>query len=247
MFKIIFLLFLLAHIIGDYYLQSCKLADEKVESVKALIKHSVIYTFACFMVVIPFFDSRLLIGSMLLSLGHAVIDLIKFLYTKYQKEITQNKKRNIYISDQILHLMFISIITYIFTVNGYTISVLPTLKNIADIIGAPLKQCFLWLLAILLIWKPTNITIKKMLSMYKPAETNENTQESAGGFIGLLERLVMLVLLSIGQYSAIGLVLTAKSIARYDKISKDKAFAEYYLLGTLLSAISAIVVHLVII
>lgn len=32
--------------------------------------------------------------------------------------------------------------------------------------------------------------------------------------------------------SAIGLVLTAKSIARYGRISKEKNFAEYYLLGT---------------
>ena len=39
----------------------------------------------------------------------------------------------------------------------------------------------------------------------------------------------------------IGLVLTAKSIARYDRISKDKDFAEYYLLGTLLSTAIAIV------
>jgi hypothetical protein len=32
-----------------------------------------------------------------------------------------------------------------------------------------------------------------------------------------------------------GVVLTAKSIARYDRISKDQGFAEYYLLGTLMS------------
>ena len=42
------------------------------------------------------------------------------------------------------------------------------------------------------------------------------------------------------QISAVGLVLTAKSIARYDRISKDQEFAEYYLLGTLLSTICAV-------
>ena len=46
------------------------------------------------------------------------------------------------------------------------------------------------------------------------------------------------------QYSAVGLVLTAKSIARYDRISKDQSFAEYYLLGTLLSTICAAAVTL---
>ena len=46
----------------------------------------------------------------------------------------------------------------------------------------------------------------------------------------------MLILIYMNQYSAIGLVLTAKSLARYDRISKDEKFAEYYLLGTLISA-----------
>lgn len=50
----------------------------------------------------------------------------------------------------------------------------------------------------------------------------------------------MLLLLSINQYSEIGLVLTAKSIARYEKI-KEKDFAEYYLFSTLLSALIAVV------
>lgn len=50
---------------------------------------------------------------------------------------------------------------------------------------------------------------------------------------------------ALPDYSAVGLVLTAKSIARYDRISKEQEFAEYYLLGTLLSTIYAITVSLV--
>lgn len=45
--------------------------------------------------------------------------------------------------------------------------------------------------------------------------------------------------------SAVGLVLTAKSIARYDKIAKEQDFAEYYLLGTLLSTLYAIAVSII--
>lgn len=47
--------------------------------------------------------------------------------------------------------------------------------------------------------------------------------------------MIMLMFIAMDQYAAMGLVLTAKSIARYDKITKDEKFAEYYLLGTLLS------------
>ena len=63
---------------------------------------------------------------------------------------------------------------------------------------------------------------------------------NAGRFVGTLERMILLMLISLKQYSAIGLVLTAKSIARYDKIAKEPEFAEYYLLGTLLSTTVAI-------
>lgn len=49
-----------------------------------------------------------------------------------------------------------------------------------------------------------------------------------------------------GQLKRMGLVLTAKSIARYDKISKDQTFAEYYLLGTLLSTASVVLCKILI-
>lgn len=75
--------------------------------------------------------------------------------------------------------------------------------------------------------------------------TDNKEANNAGRFIGTLERIIMLIFLSIGQYSAIGLVLTAKSIARYDRISKEKNFAEYYLLGTLISTVVAIVVSFI--
>ncbi|MPN60962.1 hypothetical protein SDC9_208695 [bioreactor metagenome] len=80
-----------------------------------------------------------------------------------------------------------------------------------------------------------------MLLNYKPDLTNDDTSNNAGAFIGSLERLIIVLLLSVNQYSAIGLVLTAKSVARYDKISKDQIFSEYYLLGTLLSTLYVIV------
>ena len=67
----------------------------------------------------------------------------------------------------------------------------------------------------------------------------------AGRIIGTFERMIMLFFINIGQYSSIGLVLTAKSIARYDKISKSQSFAEYYLLGTLLSTISVLIISLI--
>ena len=41
------------------------------------------------------------------------------------------------------------------------------------------------------------------------------------------------------QFSAMAFVLTAKSVARFKEIEQDKNKAEYYLIGTLLSVVSA--------
>jgi hypothetical protein len=45
--------------------------------------------------------------------------------------------------------------------------------------------------------------------------------------------------MATGNIPSIGLVITAKSIVRYPQL-RDRAFAEYYLFGTLLSVVVAL-------
>ena len=115
----------------------------------------------------------------------------------------------------------------------------------------------MWIGLILLLLKPANITIMQFTKKYRPmttiTESNDDIDEdisvnndNAGALIGSLERLLIALLISVGQYAAIGLVLTAKSVARYNKIAEDKQFAEYYLLGTLSSTLYAVLAYFVI-
>ncbi|NLB45754.1 MAG: hypothetical protein GX821_11425 [Clostridiaceae bacterium] len=69
---------------------------------------------------------------------------------------------------------------------------------------------------------------------------DEGTSGQNGALVGMLERAVILILGFSGQLGAIGFVLAAKSIARYKQL-EDKAFAEKYLIGTLLSAVISLV------
>jgi Protein of unknown function (DUF3307) len=64
-----------------------------------------------------------------------------------------------------------------------------------------------------------------------------------GATIGVLERLLIVTLLLAGAEAAIGLVVAAKTIARF-RLLDDRDFAEYYLLGTLASVSVAIVTAL---
>ena len=66
----------------------------------------------------------------------------------------------------------------------------------------------------------------------------------AGLAIGILERIFVLTLVLYGQFTAIILVLAAKSIARFEDLKK-REFAEYYLIGTFSSMLFALYVGLV--
>ena len=62
--------------------------------------------------------------------------------------------------------------------------------------------------------------------------------ENAGRYIGWLERALLYGLVLLGSADAAALVIAAKSIARFPSFAEEK-FAEYYLIGTLLSLLIA--------
>jgi len=55
-----------------------------------------------------------------------------------------------------------------------------------------------------------------------------------GRTIGALERALAFTMILLGQYSAVGWIIAAKSLARF-KALEDREFAEYFLIGTLAS------------
>lgn len=65
----------------------------------------------------------------------------------------------------------------------------------------------------------------------------------AGAIIGNMERMLSAVFLAAGQWAAIGVVFTAKSIARFKQIEKNRQFAEYYLIGTLYSILFVVLAY----
>lgn len=62
--------------------------------------------------------------------------------------------------------------------------------------------------------------------------------ENAGRMIGWLERTLLYGLVLAGAPDAAAIVIAAKSVARFPSFAEEK-FAEYYLIGTLLSFITA--------
>lgn len=246
MIKIIMTLFLVGHVLGDFYLQSNELAKSKNQSFNKLILHALIYLFSMTLILIPIFGLSFLKWVILVSLLHFLIDWVMFYLNKKQIVVD---KLSIYLFDQLIHLITILIAIGLIFLLSETIHYTTFFNMISNHSSIDIELILKWILAIAIVIQPTSITINKFLSQYEPTTANEEDigHPGAGSFIGVLERLIILVMLSQNQYGAIGFVLTAKSIARYNKIAEDPQFSEYYLLGTLLSMLLVIVVHSLII
>lgn len=81
------------------------------------------------------------------------------------------------------------------------------------------------------------------------AESEVNTEglAKAGLWIGLLERSLIFTFIIIDQYTAVGFLIAAKSILRFnDKETNTQKKTEYVLIGTLMSFSASVVLALII-
>ena len=244
MLKEYVLLLLVSHLLGDFIFQSEKWTKSKTEKFRYVLLHSSVYAGTAFAISLPFFSKDWITALAIFTLSHFIVDSIKFLIIKKSKRIdyfSYRVKTIVFVIDQTIHIAVLFSIAAALVLNGARLTLLPQIEGMMSFLGIHSPLLLSWLVLLIAVGKPFNITIKHFIIPYRPQENLAGSGNSAGAFIGTLERLLIVVFLSVGQYAAIGLVLTAKSIARYQKIVEDKEFAEYYLLGTLLSVFLVIV------
>jgi len=85
------------------------------------------------------------------------------------------------------------------------------------------------------------LIMKQVLGSYKKPAEELGGFESAGRIIGLFERAIVVILVFNNAYSALGLIISAKSITQVYRL-KNSETAEYFLIGTLSSVAFAIMV-----
>ncbi len=104
----------------------------------------------------------------------------------------------------------------------------------------------LGLFGLLMVLNEANIVLRyllRLLGLKSLGESNEVDQKeyNTGRVIGLLERIFVFLFVLMNQYTAIGFILAAKGVTRF-KDFESRTFAEYVLIGTLLSALLAMAV-----
>ena len=70
--------------------------------------------------------------------------------------------------------------------------------------------------------------------------------EDAGKWIGIVERIIILIFVLYNQFSAIGLLVAAKGIIRFNEKDRQEIKTEHLVIGTLMSIALAIVTGLLI-
>jgi hypothetical protein len=88
-------------------------------------------------------------------------------------------------------------------------------------------------------------TWTKPLAVPAPSPETPAQLQNAGLYIGWLERFLAVTAISIQAPALVGLILTAKALARFPEF-KEPRFAEYFLIGTLLSLALATIGGLII-
>ena len=73
-----------------------------------------------------------------------------------------------------------------------------------------------------------------LMARYK-SDAQPDGLEYAGRMIGLMERGLIFLMVMIGEPSGIGFLIAAKSILRFDTVSRDQKMSEYVIIGTLAS------------
>ena len=166
------------------------------------------------------------------------IRLINFIIIILVSSFFFSERNSIHFNNQIRSIFYSidQLTVFSFLYSKYRIE-----KLIIDIFG------------LLLVSNEMNIVLRTIFSLLGLVINKRSTEEGvpiininngdykSGRIVGILERVLMYIFIINGNISSIAFILTAKSIVRFKELN-DKSFAEYFLVGTLLSSLLAIVV-----
>ena len=89
------------------------------------------------------------------------------------------------------------------------------------------------IIAYLIVVKPTSILIGMFTQRWQNVLSDSKGLHDAGMWIGYAERVLALTFMLLGTYEALGFLIAAKSLLRFQET--DTKRTEYVLIGTLLS------------
>lgn len=221
---------LIAHFLGDFVLQTDNF-NKKKEKHKLrsyhLYLHATIHGLLSWLLL---WKLEYWYIGLIIFITHLLIDTGKLYFTN------KKNQRWLFTLDQLAHIIVIVLLA-------------SSVSQINFIISDGVLE-FLWplVLCIVFLTSPIAIMLKVFFTRWKLTDDDTGIYglKNAGRWIGMIERLLIFLFIITDNFSAVGLLLTAKSVFRFGDLSKAKnmKLTEYVLIGTLLSFGVAILIGL---
>ena len=238
----LFLAIYLAHLLADFVFQTSRMVSNKHRGGwSGYLIHGVTHYVAVLGIVTLADPHRLSTISfqllaVSLSLVHLLVDWAKISLTKSHR---MPDSALAFVLDQAIHL--VTIIGAVFLLIHPSFQTLVLWSNR---IRSLQERMLLVSVVYVLVIFGGGYFIRELIGPLWKEEMGQTTKEheeviNAGLYIGWLERFLVLTALFLQSPATVGFILAAKSIARYPEL-KSVRFAEYFLIGTLLSVAIAI-------
>jgi hypothetical protein len=221
---------ILAHLLTDFILQPSQWVKERNEkhfSSAKLYLHGLITALVAWTMIGWAYWAIALV----ILLTHILIDGWK----SYQE-----RSARYFIIDQSLHLAIIAGCWY-FTFDGEDLTRLCWQR----LNGSP--HGWVVIAAFVFVTTPAGTLIGQLTKQWsQKIDDAGNSLLNAGKWIGIAERIIVLILVLQNQYSAIALLVAAKGIIRFSEKDRQEIKTEYLVIGTLLSIGIAIITGILI-
>lgn len=233
----------LAHLLADFVFQPSRLVEQKRRGkLFAYLLHGLIHY--CCAVLLTWFFIR---GSILSLRAHIVIPALVLVHLLIDAAKIELTRRSIlsdgsraYVLDQLIHLATLIIAARLVfpAPPGIVGDLLQRARSLPNkFLAVPVVYVAIVFGGGYLIRLLTR-SLSEDVKSHSHHESNAQLQ-NAGLYIGWIERFLMLTAILLQSPATVGLILTAKAIARFPEF-KSERFAEYFLIGTLLSIAMAI-------
>ena len=224
---------LLAHLLGDFPLQWPWIAKNKCRHAWPLACHGLIHFVLAWACVLVFADhSFFSFRNQLIVIGyvicHLAIDKLKCTLVAYPR--VRNHWLG-FLADQLLHALTAAGGALLLCRTG--LAVLSGAVRISAAVKDHVLETAIVYLAVIF---GGGYLIRSVTSRLSDDIASEPAGQmaNAGMYVGWIERFLVITAIVMQSPTLIGLILTGKSIARFPEFEEPR-FAEYFLIGTLLS------------
>jgi len=224
-------LLLAGHMLGEF-VTGPEGAGDHPRGGEGLLRHGVALLGWHALLLVPLAQAAgmyLLLAAPLAAVGHVLVDLVSA-----RLPLPESKLLERTLLDQAGHLIILWVSMVV------VLSGLPPLPPSGSTVNLPAVG--LVVASFAFNWGGGAAMVHGVLARFRLQEDlagqHGESVPGSGRAIGILERILLLPLVILGEWGGIGLILAAKSLARFKELD-SRPFAEYYLIGTLTSVVVA--------